>query len=198
MNMPMKLALTFDDGPNIQYTQELLAVLAKHGVCASFFMVGRFVEQHPEIAGMVYGAGHNIGNHTFTHPRLTDLSLEDVDKEIRDCNVAIGKIIPSRLLRMFRPPFVLISSAVEEIVLARGLQTIMFKAAAGDGGEPRGVDFMFEKINRELNGESGIILMHDGSHLGVGANRADTVTLTDRLITHYKNKGAEFVFPLEI
>ena len=65
-----QIALTYDDGPNDPHTLKLLEVLAKHDVRATFFMIGRYVRQRPEIAREVARAGHAIGNHTFTHPLL--------------------------------------------------------------------------------------------------------------------------------
>src|SRR5450631_902790 len=67
---PSELALTFDDGPNILWTDRLLDVLAKNNVRATFFLIGRFVQQRPELARAIWSAGHLIGNHTMTHPVL--------------------------------------------------------------------------------------------------------------------------------
>src|SRR5215469_614367 len=66
-----KLALTYDDGPNDPHTLRLLEVLARHGVHATFFMIGRYVRARPDIVREVVKAGHVVGNHTFTHPLLT-------------------------------------------------------------------------------------------------------------------------------
>src|SRR3954447_23491869 len=66
-----KIALTYDDGPNDPHTLRLLDVLAKHGVHATFFVIGRYVRQRPDIAREITKAGHVIGNHTFTHPVLS-------------------------------------------------------------------------------------------------------------------------------
>ena len=66
-----QIALTYDDGPNDPHTLRLLEVLAKHNVHATFFMIGRYVQQRPEIVREIVKAGHVIGNHTFTHPLLT-------------------------------------------------------------------------------------------------------------------------------
>src|ERR1019366_705529 len=66
-----QLALTYDDGPNDPHTLRLLEVLAKHGVQATFFLIGRYVQQRPDIAREIVPAGHIVGNHTFTHPLLT-------------------------------------------------------------------------------------------------------------------------------
>src|SRR5689334_17627862 len=66
-----QLALTYDDGPNDPHTPHLLEVLAKHGVLATFFCIGRYVRQRPDIVREIVKAGHLVGNHTFTHPVLT-------------------------------------------------------------------------------------------------------------------------------
>src|SRR5271167_4807421 len=65
-----KIALTYDDGPNDPHTLRLLEILAKHGVNATFFLIGGFVEQRPDIAREIARAGHVIGNHSFHHPNL--------------------------------------------------------------------------------------------------------------------------------
>src|SRR3954470_5859801 len=73
-----KLALTYDDGPNDPHTQHLLDVLAKHNVKATFFLIGKFVQQRPDIVARIIAEGHAIGNHTQTHPRLPLLSAARV------------------------------------------------------------------------------------------------------------------------
>ncbi|MGB9282506.1 MAG: polysaccharide deacetylase family protein, partial [Candidatus Sulfotelmatobacter sp.] len=99
-----QLALTYDDGPNDPHTMRLLEVLAKHGVHATFFLIGRYVRQRPEIVREIVQAGHTIGNHTFTHPLLTFKSETEIKKELTGCRAALQDAIgePSNL---FRPPF---------------------------------------------------------------------------------------------
>src|SRR6476646_5167423 len=84
-----RLALTYDDGPNDPHTLRLLEVLARHSVHATFFLIGRYVQQRPDIVREVVKAGHVIGNHTFTHPLLTFKSAAEVRKELTDCRSAI-------------------------------------------------------------------------------------------------------------
>src|ERR1700744_6091575 len=67
---PNEFALTYDDGPNNQYTEQLLEILARHEVHATFFMIGRFVQQRGELVRRIRAAGHLVGNHTMTHPLL--------------------------------------------------------------------------------------------------------------------------------
>src|ERR1700752_801795 len=84
-----QLALTYDDGPNDPHTLRLLEVLARHNICATFFVIGRYVQQRPDIVREIVKAGHVIGNHTFSHPLLTFKSTAEVRKELTDCHSAI-------------------------------------------------------------------------------------------------------------
>src|SRR5216684_4648846 len=83
-----QLSLTYDDGPNDPHTLKLLEVLAKHDVRATFFMIGRYVRQRPEIAREVARAGHAVGNHTFTHPLLIFESAAGTRAQLVDCRQA--------------------------------------------------------------------------------------------------------------
>src|SRR5437870_7380905 len=76
-------ALTFDDGPNPRVTPKLLDLLEKHRVSATFFVLGKYVEQYPQLAREIAAAGHVIGNHTFSHPSLLFFSQQQVMKEDR-------------------------------------------------------------------------------------------------------------------
>src|SRR3954466_11488332 len=87
---PRQLALTFDDGPNDPHTLHLLDVLAKHNVKATFFLIGKFVQQRPDIVARIVAEGHCIGNHTQTHPRLPLLNATEVRKELNDCADALS------------------------------------------------------------------------------------------------------------
>src|SRR3954470_10423384 len=102
-----KLALTYDDGPNDPHTLHLLDVLAKHEVKATFFLIGKFVQQRPAIVARIVAAGHAIGNHTQTHPRLALMSSADVRKELSDCadSLANEGFVLNRSAKIFRPPW---------------------------------------------------------------------------------------------
>src|SRR3954449_13263284 len=78
---PKHLALTFDDGPNDPHTLNLLDVLAKHNVKATFFLIGKHAAAKPEIARRIAGAGHTVGNHTYTHPNLLFYSRQRIRQE---------------------------------------------------------------------------------------------------------------------
>src|SRR3977135_1905370 len=80
-----QLGLTYDDGPNDPHTLRLLEVLAKQGVHATFFLIGRYVQQRPEIVRDIVNAGHVVGNHTFAHPLLIFKSAAEIRQELSAC-----------------------------------------------------------------------------------------------------------------
>src|SRR5271166_4536961 len=99
-----RIALTYDDGPNDPHTLKLLEVLAKHNVRATFFMIGRYVRQRPDIARAVAQAGHVVGNHTFTHPLLIFQSSAQTRTQLADCHQALQDAVGEHS-NLFRPPF---------------------------------------------------------------------------------------------
>src|SRR5471030_219233 len=88
-NDPSQMALTFDDGPNDPHTLHLLDVLAKHNAKATFFLIGKYVRQRPEIARAILTAGHEIGNHTNSHPNLVLVSAARLRQELEDCQKSV-------------------------------------------------------------------------------------------------------------
>jgi peptidoglycan-N-acetylglucosamine deacetylase len=185
-----QIALTYDDGPNDPHTLKLLEVLAKHGVQATFFMIGRYVQQRPDIARAVAQAGHVIGNHTFTHPLLIFESAARTRSQLVDCRQALNDAI-GKHSNLFRPPFGGRRPATIRIARDLGLQTAMWNVTGYDWNAPP-AEVIEKKIARQMCG-GDVILLHDGGHRALGADRAQTVIATDNLIQRYKGEGYEFV-----
>jgi peptidoglycan-N-acetylglucosamine deacetylase len=185
-----QIALTYDDGPNDPYTLKLLDVLAKHDVRATFFMIGRYVRERPEIARAVAEAGHVIGNHTFTHPLLIFESAAQTRKELVDCRTALIDAVGEHS-NLFRPPFGGRRPATLRIARELGLETVMWNVTGYDWNAPRAFEIE-KKVVRQVRG-GDVILLHDGGHRATGADRAQTVIATDNLIRRYKDQGYEFV-----
>ena len=99
-----QIALTYDDGPNDPHTLRLLEILSKHGVHATFFLMGRYVKQRPDIVREIAQAGHVIGNHTFHHPNLIFASAEQTRAELQQCTQVLRDAVGEHS-RLFRPPF---------------------------------------------------------------------------------------------
>jgi peptidoglycan-N-acetylglucosamine deacetylase len=185
-----QIALTYDDGPNDPHTLKLLEVLAKHGVRATFFMIGRYVRQRPDIAREVARAGHAVGNHTLTHPLLIFASAAETRGQLLDCRAALLDAIGEHS-RLFRPPFGGRRPATLRIARALGLETVMWNVTGYDWNAPPAA-VIEKKVARQMRG-GDVILLHDGGHKAMGADRAQTVMATDSLVRRYKDQGYEFV-----
>jgi|ERR1700728_247411 len=185
-----QIALTYDDGPNDPHTLRLLESLAKHDVRATFFLIGRYVQQYPEIAHEIIQAGHIVGNHTFTHPLLIFKSEAEIRHELTQCHTALQDAVgePSNL---FRPPFGGRRPAVLRIARELGLQPVMWNVTGYDWNAPPAA-VIERKVSNQIRG-GDVILLHDGGHKQAGADRSQTLIATDHLITRYKAAGYEFV-----
>jgi peptidoglycan/xylan/chitin deacetylase (PgdA/CDA1 family) len=184
-----QLALTYDDGPNDPHTLRLLEVLAKHNVQATFFLIGRYTKQRPAIAREIVQAGHVVGNHTFTHPLLTFKSASEIRQELTDCRSALKDAIGEHSV-LFRPPFGGRRPAVLGIARELGLEPIMWNVTGYDWTAPPCSEIE-QKVSQQIRG-GDVILLHDGGHKQMGADRSQTVLATDRLITKYKSEAYEF------
>jgi len=185
-----QLALTYDDGPNDPYTLRLLEVLAKHNIHATFFLIGRYIRQQPQIAREIIQAGHIVGNHTFTHPLLIFKSEAEIRQELIQCRDALQDAIgkPSNL---FRPPFGGRRPATFRVARELGLEPVMWNVTGYDWNAPPAA-VIERKVAKQVRG-GNVILLHDGGHKQIGADRSQTVLATDHLIARYKSEGYEFV-----
>jgi peptidoglycan/xylan/chitin deacetylase (PgdA/CDA1 family) len=184
-----QLALTYDDGPNDPHTLRLLEVLARHEVHATFFMIGRYVRQRSDIVREIAQARHTIANHTFTHPALTFKPAAEIREELTACRAALEDAVGEHS-NLFRPPFGARRPATLRIARELGLEPIMWNVTGYDWtAPPAGV--IIQKVSKKIRG-GNVILLHDGGHKEMGADRSQTVQATDTLIKRYKNEGYEF------
>lgn len=201
---PMQIALTYDDGPNDPDTFRLLEVLARHNVRATFFMIGRFVRQRPEIARAVAAAGHLIGNHTMTHPLLLVRPPRTVRQQLSDCNAALEDALGTSV-HWFRPPHGGRRPDVLRTANELGLTPVMWNAMGYDW-KPTTPEAVERNILRSFRknirrGHATNALLHDGGQAALGQDRSHTIAATDRLISLWKEEFAkrgevcEFVTP---
>ncbi|MGZ4897003.1 MAG: polysaccharide deacetylase family protein, partial [Candidatus Angelobacter sp.] len=187
---PQQMALTFDDGPNDPHTMHLLDVLAAHGARATFFLIGKYVRQRPEIARAILAAGHEIGNHTDSHPNLILVSATRLRQELDGCRKALEDALGTRTM-LFRPPFGGRRPNVLRTARKMGLSPIMWSVTAYDWSA-KSPDAIVEKVTRQVDSQrkpqGEIILLHDGGHLAFGTDRSYTVKATRRLLERYADK----------
>lgn len=120
-----KVAITFNDGPDPLWTPEILAILRRHGVRASFFFVGERTEMYPEIAARAAAEGHELGNHTYSHADLTALETDEVTREVARAAAAIERAARVRPV-FLRPPYGACDRRVDEIVQASGHRVVLW------------------------------------------------------------------------
>jgi peptidoglycan/xylan/chitin deacetylase (PgdA/CDA1 family) len=185
-----RLALTYDDGPNDPHTFRLLDVLANHNVRATFFLIGRYVRQRPDIVREIVRAGHVIGNHTFTHPLLIFQSAREIKQQLTDCTLAISDAVGEHS-NLFRPPFGGRRPAVLQIARQLGLEPVMWNVTGYDWNAQSAGDIQ-HKVARRVRG-GNVILLHDGGHKQFGVDRSRSVVASDKIISKYKSEGYEFV-----
>lgn len=185
-----QIALTYDDGPNDPDTLRLLEVLARYDVHATFFLIGRYVQQRPDIAREIVKAGHIVGNHTFTHPLLIFRSAADIRQELSSCRSALQEAIGDDS-HLFRPPFGGRRPAVLRIAREMKLEPVMWNVTGYDWNAPA-AEVIERKVAKQVRG-GDVILLHDGGHKHMGADRAQTVLATDSLIKRYKAERYEFL-----
>jgi peptidoglycan-N-acetylglucosamine deacetylase len=185
-----QIALTYDDGPNDPPTLRLLEILARHGVQATFFLIGRHVRQRPDIVREIVQAGHVVGNHTLTHPLLIFKSEAEIRQQLSECRSALQDAVGEHS-NLFRPPFGGRRRAVLRVARELGLEPVMWNVTGYDWNAPPAAE-VERKVSKQIGG-GDVILLHDGGHKQMGADRSQTVVATDRLIARYKSEGYEFV-----
>ena len=185
-----QIALTFDDGPNDPHTLRLLEVLEEHNIHATFFMIGRYVRQRPDIAAEVQKQGHVVANHTFTHPLLTIQLMKHIREEITQCRAALTDAVGDHS-NLFRSPWGGRRPGVFRLVRQLGLEPIMWNVTGYDWNAPS-ADYIEQKVTGRIRG-GDVVLLHDGGHLDFGADRSKTVEVVERVILRYKAEGYEFV-----
>ncbi|POY36411.1 glycosyl transferase family 2 [Solitalea longa] len=188
-----QVLLTFDDGPDGQYTPAILDILKKENVPAAFFMIGENAENNIPLVKQIYKEGYEIGNHTFTHPNLALMTPERQRLELNATRRLI-ECITGHSTVLFRPPF---NADAEPQSFAEIEPVAMSKqdhyVTIGESIDPRdwekdvSADTIFQRVVDQQQLGS-IILLHDA-----GGNRTATIEALPRIIHYFKNKGYKFI-----
>ncbi len=184
------LALTFDDGPHPRYTKEILALLDEYGIRATFFMIGENIANYPETARMVFEAGHEIGNHTDTHPCIRRIDHNGLAKEMQDAEKKIVELTGSKP-NLFRPPEGLCSHDICEIAQKMDYSVILWTVDTRDwAGTPSEV--IKDGVLKRVRG-GDILLFHD-----YVSRRGHTLEALRKLIPALQSQGYEFLTVSEL
>ncbi len=186
----MQIALTFDDGPHPRYTPEILDILDRYGICATFFVVGQNANAYPELILQEYEKGHEIANHTYSHLKLASTQSVDLRKELLRTDDVIEKIIGERTA-LFRPPEGFYTEAIARDSKALGYKLILWNIDTRDWSH-----CPIEKIVSTVkkNVKSGdILLFHDYI-----AKNSPTPQALEIIIPYLLEEGFQFVTVSEL
>ncbi len=174
--------LTFDDGPWVPYTEQILDTLATYNATATFFVVGEMANVYPDLIRKIKTAGHAIGNHTYRHPKLTTLSDEAIRDQLSATTEVVGR---SRMGACMRPPYGATDARVRSVSKQAGYKTILWSASALDWNQPsvsKMVEYLEEGTKNKAN-----ILLHDG-----GGERPNTVAAVQAMMPKWVKRGYTF------
>jgi len=186
------VALTFDDGPSPVWTPQILDVLKKGQVKATFFMLGEHVVKYPEVAKRVAAEGHEIENHTYDHHVLIYYTMEELEKEVKEAEKTI-KEVTGQATRYFRPPKAWLTAAEKKKLEEMGYKTVLWTLNSKDWVTFDDKYIIRYILKRVQPGD--IILFHDsgGVFKVEGGDRHETVLAVGRLIEGLKERGYRFV-----
>jgi peptidoglycan-N-acetylglucosamine deacetylase len=205
-NSSRKLAITFDDGPNPAITPKLLDLLDRYKARATFFLIGRFVRECPDLVRDTFARGHLLGNHTDTHPNLFWLNPAQIRDQIRRCNDAVGAaagVVPGWL----RPPFGMRNLWLASAARESGLQVAMWTLIPGDW-MAKPPEWLIRRMRpiahraRHVSGNAAnvssartgdILCLHDGAHRGLNGDRSRTLAALEYWLPRWRGLGLQFV-----
>ncbi|MEH7082369.1 polysaccharide deacetylase family protein [Neobacillus drentensis] len=185
------VAITFDDGPNPIYTPQVLEIFSESVGKATFFMIGEQMKKNPEVVKQVAALGHEIGNHTFTHPKLSLLSIAECLEEIEQNEKLIEELAGQKPV-VFRPPYFDYNQDTVSLLNQKGYPMIgAINLEARDWEQP-GVMHILEK-SRERIQNGSILIFHDGY-----GDRSQTIEAVRKLVSELTSQGYQLVTVSEL
>ena len=197
------VALTFDDGPDPVWTPRILDILKQEKVPATFFIIGENGQSNPALLRRIVNEGHDIGNHTFTHPNLGEIPDRFTDLELNATQRLI-EAVTGRSTVLFRPPYFgdaepTTPDEVEPVVRAQrlGYLTVGLRVDPDDWALPGANEVFAQTVKGVTNSDPDIrgqvVLLHDG-----GGDRSQTVEALPQIIHELRARGYRFVTVSEL
>lgn len=199
---PKELALTFDDGPQPGATEAILDVLRRHGVHATFFLIGENCEKYPELVQRIYAEGHDIGSHSYSHPNLGEVSDSRIRFEL-NLTQRLLQALTGHSTLLFRPPYnadaepttpaevhpIEVASKLGYLTVAESLDPRDWQLTDGDGTTRQAPEIVAEALAElKRQPDASCLLLHDG-----GGDRSETAAALDSLILHCQKLGYRLV-----
>jgi peptidoglycan-N-acetylglucosamine deacetylase len=197
---PKKVALTFDDGPDAQWTPKILDILKREKAPATFFVIGESANQETSIVKREYAQGNEIGNHTFTHPEFEQITKTQLEIELNVTELLIESALGVKTT-LFRPPYGIdhqpeTAGEIQMLPAAQEMGYVIVGAridphdwGEANGQPPAPVATIVQRVVSQAESSDGnIILLHDG-----GGDRSRTVAALPQIIDQLRAKGYQFV-----
>ena len=180
------VAITFDDGPHPTFTPLLLNALREERVKATFFVLGKQVNKHPEIAVRIHKEGHELGNHGYSHMAMRHLNQNQIYKEIKKTEKVIARHVGVRT-NLFRPPYGEMVPAIVKVNNQLGYRLIRWSIDPKDWDQHQNASTITRHVESKVR-PGDIILFHDG-----GANQKETIRAVRTIVRDLKKRGYQFV-----
>ena len=178
-----QVAITFDDGPDPTNTPKILDILKNHQATASFFCIGKRMQEHPEVLKRIQREGHTIGNHTYTHSRnMGFFGSQRISSELKRTNTVAQEIL-GKHLQWYRPAFGVTNPAIKKALEQTDLRAVGWSIRSYDT-LPLSEAFLYKRITKRIQG-GDIILLHDTGE--------KTVAVLERLLLFLQQNGWEAV-----
>jgi peptidoglycan/xylan/chitin deacetylase (PgdA/CDA1 family) len=179
-----QIAFTFDDGPHPVVTPQILTILKKYNIRATFFCTGKNMENQSDLVRKLIADGHRIGNHTMNHsPWFPFYPAKKMKKEIRNCQALIDSFYPAGTARLFRPPFGVTNPNLKKALKDAGYQVIGWNIRSLDTTKLPS-EMLFKRIIRQIKPGS-VLLFHD--------TMPHTPAILERIINFAIKKNYTFV-----
>jgi peptidoglycan/xylan/chitin deacetylase (PgdA/CDA1 family) len=185
------VAITFDDGPNPIYTAQVLDIFRESEGKATFFMIGEQMDQYPEMVKKVVEQGHEIGNHTYTHAKLSQLSPEECVEEIERTEKLIQELVGQKPV-VFRPPYLDYNDDTILVMQQKDYPMIGALNMEAQDWEMPGVDHILAK-SRDCVKNGSILIFHDGY-----GDRSQTIEAVRTLVSELTSQGYQLVTVSEL
>ncbi len=179
-----QIAVSFDAAWGADDTDELLRILSENDVKATFFLCGHWVEKYPEEVKKIAADGHDLGNHSATHPHMSQISAEQISQELQSCHQSV-KELTGLEMELFRPPFGEYDNHVIETASANGYYTVQWDVDSLDWKELGAEAELNQVLNHKHLGNGSIILFHNDAKY--------TPQVLDSILKGLKEKGFEIV-----
>lgn len=185
----MKVALTFDDGPNPPYTNQILDILKKENIKATFFVCGANVKRHPNIVKREAREEHIVANHSYNH-RYIPTRLGTIYKEIIETQNLIDNLIHPKE-KFFRAPWGFTPYWLNKKLKKEGFKIVNFGITGNDWEKYITAEKITQKILSKVH-DGAVIVLHDGHNINENADRSKTVAALPIIIKELKNQGYQF------